>query len=161
MKPQSFSTGQEASAPSAADASAAEVLDTIPFVMNAIRSAMRNHGSYTREQLTVPQMRCLAFVSRQPGTSIGTVAKYLGVTLPTASAMVDRLARAGAVTVNTAADDKRRAELRLSDTGIAQMQRIRGDARVQIADALATCTTEELDALRAGLAVLKRKFRGS
>ena len=145
----------------AADASAAEVLDTIPFVMNAIRSAMRSHGSYVREQLTVPQMRCLAFISRQPGASIGTVAKYMGVTLPTASAMVDRLVRSGAVTVNTAADDKRRAELRLSDAGVAQMERIRGDARVQIANALATCSDEDLAALRAGLAVMKRKFRGA
>src|SRR4030095_7700557 len=81
---------QTSSGPRAEECAAA-VLDTVPAVMDALRAATRQHVG---EQMSVPQFRCLHFVSREPRCSISDVAAFLGVTLPTASAMVDRLARA-------------------------------------------------------------------
>ena len=132
------------------------VLDVMPAVMDAMRSAMRQQVG---EQLSVPQFRCLNFIARQPGSSVSAVAAFLGVTVATASAMVDRLAKAGAVAPTTAVADRRRSELHLTETGLAQVRLIRRGARGEFARALATCSSEELQALRSGLAVLRRAFQ--
>ena len=131
------------------------VLDIMPAVMDAMRSAMRQHVG---DQLSVPQFRCLNFIAREPGSSVSAVAAFLGVTMPTASAMVDRLVRAGAVALNTAAADRRRAELNVTEAGLAQVRQVRREARGEFARVLATCSSDELQTLHAGLAVLQRAF---
>lgn len=134
---------------------AIEVLDVIPAVMDGLRNAMRNHVG---EQLSVPQFRCLNFIRQRPGASISEVAGFLGVTVPTASAMVDRLVRSGAVELQTAAEDRRRSQLLLTDTGAAQLAQIRLGARSELAHILAERSAEELRVLHAGLAVLRSVF---
>lgn len=135
--------------------SASEVLEVIPAVMDALRNAMRNHVG---DQLSVPQFRCLQFIGQRPGASISAVAAFLGVALPTASTMVDRLARAGAVEPRTAVDDRRRSQLHLTEAGAAQLAQIRLGARAELAQVLATRSAEELRMLGAGLAVLRQVF---
>lgn len=135
--------------------SAAEVLEVIPAVMDALRNAVRNHVG---DQLSVPQFRCLNFIREQPGASVSEVAAFLGVTLPTASTMVDRLVRAGAVEPRTAAEDRRRSQLHLTEAGAAQLAQIRLGARSELAHLLAERSAEELRALHAGLAVLRSVF---
>ncbi len=142
--------------PAGPDGCAAEVLEVMPAVMDAMRGAMRHQVG---EQLSVPQFRCLNFITQRPGSSVSAVAAFLGVTVPTASAMVDRLVRAGAVAPSTAAADRRRSELHVTPAGLAQIEHIRHGARVEFAHALAGCTPAELNALRDGLAVLRRAFQ--
>jgi len=91
--------------------------------------------------------------------SVSAVAALLGVTLPTASAMVDRLVKAGAVALATATADRRRSELQLTASGRAQLQQIRRGARGEFARMLAGCNSDELQALQTGLSVLQRSFR--
>jgi len=131
------------------------VLDVMPGVMDALRGAMRGQVG---EQLSVPQFRCLNFIAHEPGASIGAVAAFLGVTLATASAMVDRLVRAGSVATRPAASDRRRAELHLTSAGQALLQQIRRGARADFARALSGCTAAELQAVLDGMAVLQRAF---
>lgn len=144
----------EALAMQAADC-ATQVLDVMPAVMDALRSAMRGQAG---EQLSVPQFRCLNFIAQRPGSSVSAVAGFLGVTLPTASAMVDRLVRAGAVVPHTAAADRRRSELHLSAAGQAQMQQIRSGAHREFARALAGCSADELTTVQAAMALLQRAY---
>ncbi len=132
------------------------VLEVMPAVMDAMRGAMRLQVS---EPLSVPQFRCLNFIARQPGSSVSAVAGFLGVTLPTASVMVDRLVRAGAVAPRTAQADRRRSELHATAAGLAQVQHIEYGARAEFARALGACNPDELQTLRAGLAVLQRAFQ--
>ena len=139
-----------------AQASARDVMDTVPKVMDALRDAMRRHVG---EQLSIPQFRCLNFIAEHPAASIGAVATFLGVTMPTASALVDRLSRAGAVQATTAAADRRRTELHLTAAGRAQLDEIRRGALDELAVALSACSADDLQALAAGLAVLRRTFR--
>ena len=139
----------------AADDSAAEVLDVIPAIMDAVRHAMRHHVG---EQLTVPQFRCLNFVALHPGASLSAVAAFLGVALPTASTMVDRLVRAGAVEPRADPQDRRKSSLHLTQAGTAQLAAIRRGARKELAQVLATRSDEELRTLHAGLAVLRQVF---
>jgi DNA-binding MarR family transcriptional regulator len=141
-----------------AEGCAAEVLEVMPAVMDAMRGAMRRQ---VREQLSVPQFRCLNFITQRPGSSVSAVAAFLGVTLPTASAMVDRLVRAGAVAPTTAAADRRRSELHVTPAGRQQIEHIRSGARVEFAQALAACSSSELQALHLGMAVLRRTFQNA
>ncbi len=132
------------------------VLEVMPTVMDAMRGAMRLQVG---EQLSVPQFRCLNFIARRPGSSVSAVAAFLGVTLPTASVMVDRLVRAGAVAPCTAPSDRRRSELRVTAAGLAQVRHIENGARGEFARALGACSPDELQTLQAGLAVLQRAFQ--
>lgn len=134
---------------------AVDVMDVVPQVMDALRSAMRHHVG---EQLSVPQFRCLAFVGREPGVSIGAVAAFLGVTMPTASAMADRLMRAGQIASRTSSEDRRRLELELTPAGRALLRRIRSDAQSELAMSLSTRGAADLQKVREGLAVLRTAF---
>lgn len=147
---------ETAAAPPRPQDCADSVLEVMPAVMDAMRSAMRQQVG---EQLSVPQFRCLNFIARRPGSSVSAVAAFLGVTLPTASALVDRLVKAGAVAPSTAAADRRRSELHATDAGQALVRQIRKGARGEFARVLATCSGDELRDLRAGLAVLQRAFQ--
>ena len=135
---------------------AAELLDCVPAVMDALRGAMRRRAGDT---MSVPQFRCLHFIHREPASSVGAVAAFLGVTLPTASAMVDRLVRAGAVLPSTAELDRRRSQLHITAAGRTQLQQIRRGAHSDLARTLAACSAADLKALHGGLAVLRRTFQ--
>ena len=139
----------------AALACAGDVIEVLPIVMDAFRAAMRdNIGG----GLSVPQFRCLNFIDRHPGCSVGEVAAFLGVTMPTASAMVDRLVRAAHVASVSADEDRRRSRLTISAAGKTLLEQVRADARQDLAVTLAKRPAEDLRAISAGLAALKRAF---
>lgn len=143
-------------APSAEARRAAEqVLNVLPRVMDAMRQAMR---AQLDGPLTVPQFRCLAFIHRQPGSSLSAVAGLLGVTLATASAMVDRLVRAGHLQAQVDPADRRRTVLNLCDSGQAVLERVHRQTGDVLARALAGRSAPELLALHEGLRVLDAAF---
>ena len=141
--------------PAAASACAAEVLEVLPGVMNAVRMGMRGQ---LQAGLSVPQFRCLNFIQINPGTSVGEVAGFLGVTMATASAMVDRLARAGYALPGVSAQDRRRSVLNISPAGEALLARIRQGAGRDLAAALGGRSAAELQSVIDGLAVLRSVF---
>lgn len=145
-------------APRPADC-ALQVMAVVPAVMDALRGAMRGHiGESGGDQLSVPQFRCLNFIAGEPGASVSAVAAFLGVTMPTASAMVDRLVRAGSVAPTTAPEDRRRSQLHLTEAGRALLKQIRIGAHADLARALASRSADELKSLQDGLAVLQQAF---
>lgn len=136
-----------------ADRLAEQVFDALPGLMDALRRTMRRHVA---EGLSVPQFRCLNFVAKRPGRTLGDLADLLGVTPPTASAMIDRLVRAGWLRSDTDEADRRRLRLSPTPAGHALLARIAQDARADLARALAPCDPAELDAITTGLAALTR-----
>jgi DNA-binding MarR family transcriptional regulator len=83
----------------------AEDVVVLPGVMDAMRQAMR---AQLDGPLTVPQFRGLNFIDHHPGCSVSALAGFLGVTLATASAMADRLVRAGYLQSQDGRSDRRR-----------------------------------------------------
>lgn len=140
-----------------ADTAASDVMVVLPGVMDAMRRAMR---AQLDAPLTVPQFRGLNFIDRHPGSSISALAGFLGVGMATASAMVDRLVRAGHLQARASAADRRRSELQICPSGKALLERMRRQTRDQLARALRGRTREELDALVLGLQVLAEAFPG-
>ena len=131
-------------------------MEVVPAVMDAIRTSMR-HGA--QGSLSVPQFRCLNFISARPGCGMGDIAAFLGVTMPTASAMADRLVKAGLVQAQAATGDRRRSWLEITPAGLAQLVVIQNRAQGELRAILAVCTPLEQHTLQAGLAVLSRIFR--
>ena len=86
---------------------AAEALmTTVPRAMRQIRAIARSEAG----GLWVPQFRALRYLERRPGDSLTALSDHLGVSLPAASALVDRLVGSGLVT--RAADPSDAAEWR-------------------------------------------------
>ena len=141
-------------APDAASA-AAQVMAVLPGVMDAMRQVMR---SQLDGPLTVPQFRGLNFIDHHPGSSVSALAGFLGVTLATASAMADRLVRAGYLQSQGSTTDRRRTELQLSASGKAVLDRMRNQTQSDMAGSLKACTPQQLTALVSGLAVLAMAF---
>jgi len=134
---------------------AAQLIAVVPGVMDALRASMRSNIG---DALSVPQFRCLGFIARNPACSVSEVAAFLGVTMPTASAMVDRLVRAAHVVAVTSSADRRRTELRVNAPGKALLDRIRAGARRDMAAALGGADAAELAAVQQALALLHRVF---
>jgi DNA-binding MarR family transcriptional regulator len=132
---------------------ARHALETVPLVMRVIRREMREA---TKEQLSVPQFRVLAFLGRNRGASLSAVAEHLGVKGATASAMVDRLVKRGLVERKTNPVERRRLELGLTRTGVSLLERARGRARAFLAANLAPASPADLQMLVQGLDVLRR-----
>lgn len=138
-----------------AQAAAQQVMRVLPRAMDAMRRAMR---SQLDGPLTVPQFRGLNFINREPGSSVSALAGFLGVTLATASAMVDRLVRAGHLQSRGSLSDRRRSELYINDSGKAVLERMHRQTRADLARALQGRSAAELQALVDGLVVLDAAF---
>lgn len=139
----------------AAELAAAEVMAVLPGVMDAMRQAMR---AQLDGPLTVPQFRGLNFIDHHPGSSVSALAGFLGVTLATASAMADRLVRAGHLQSQGSLVDRRRTELHICASGKALLERMRHQTCADLARALQGRSAPELNALVAGLHVLEQAF---
>lgn len=135
--------------------SALDVLDVVPPVMDVLRATMRER---LPERRSVPQYRCLGYITRHPGSAMGDVATFLGVTMATASAMVDRLVRDGLVETEVDPQDRRRVRLAASASGHAELEGVRALALEDIERQLGQLPAAQLKTLREGLGVLRDAF---
>jgi DNA-binding MarR family transcriptional regulator len=108
------STPAASPAPEAASA----VLETVPLVMRAIRDRMREG----RQGMSVPQFRALAYIRHHPGTNLSALSAHLGISLPSASLLVERLVRQDLVTRETDPASRRRIRLTLSTAGLVCLE---------------------------------------
>jgi len=134
---------------------ASELMETIHPVMQFLRTEMRKQRE---PSLSVPQVRLLGFLSRQPGVSLSEVAEHLGVTRATASSMTDRLVQRKLVDRSEDPQERRQVMLRLTATGQEQLNQIRNMTRLRIAGLLGKLSTEELKSLSTGINLLGEVF---
>jgi len=95
--------------------SAAELADLIHVVVRA--SLHRIHPTLEEEGITMGQFWALHLVSSLSSASVGTVARRLGVTAPSACASIDQLEGAGLVRRRRSVKDRRAVELSLTPRG--------------------------------------------
>lgn len=134
---------------------AARVMDTVPLVMRFIRAEMRAHKAAF---LSIPQLRSLAFINRNPGASLSDLADHLGVTSATASATTERLVQRNLVQRIHHPQERRRIVLNLTEEGKCLLQQSLDQTRAQISDLLDGLTAEEISHIEEGLALLKNVF---
>lgn len=122
------------------DAIAREILDTVPIVMRMIRTEMRSQRS---ADLAIPQFRTLLYTSRNPGTSLQSVAHHLGLTPPTVSKMVDGLVLNRLIRREPSSKDRRKVTLTLTTRGQEILEAARNNTQARMAEVLSHLTLEE------------------
>ncbi len=137
------------------DVCARDVMDAVPLVMRFVRGEMRRRALL----VSVPQFRALTFVHRHPGASLTDVAAHLGVTPPTASAIVDRLVRRKLLARAADPRERRRIIITLTGVGTRGLAQARSATRRRMARVLARMSPAELKTVSSASGLLARVFR--
>jgi DNA-binding MarR family transcriptional regulator len=137
---------------------AAAILETVPLVMRAIRTRMREGRP---EAISIPQFRALIFIRRHPGTDLSAVAGHVGTSLPAASELVARLVRQELVVRETDPGSRRRIQLTLSDAGRADLEAAELRTTAWLVDLVARLDADRAHALVAALADLRSLVQGA
>ncbi len=123
---------------------AADILDTVPSVMQFIRVEMRRGRG---PSVSVPQFRVLTFLGRTGGASLSATADRVGLSLPAMSRLVDGLVDRGLVLREESDEDRRRVVLRATTRGTGFVRAARRTAQSRLAqtlDALPTAQRAEV-----------------
>jgi DNA-binding MarR family transcriptional regulator len=123
--------------------------------MGALRTIMARPDI---SPFTVPQFRSLLYVHRHVGASLSETADFLGLTLPSASKLVDQLVKRGLLVRQHDPADRRRMTLRLTATGDALLKGAQATVRRQLATMLAAFSDAELAVLERALTLLHLSF---
>ena len=132
-----------------------ELMDTAPKIMQAIRVEMRRgRGS----DISIPQFRTLAFIQRNPDSSLSDLAGHLGLTLPSVSKLVDGLVKQKLVLRQESKTDRRRLTLGLTSTGASIVNSSRANAQARLAKKLENLSVTELETIYQALQLLRPVF---
>jgi DNA-binding MarR family transcriptional regulator len=134
------------------DGVAERLLAVVSAVSRLLRREMRRNAG----DLTVPQFRALAFIQRHPGTDLSLLATHLGMSRSSASALVERLAKAGHVSRSTNPDERRRIRIEVEEPGLLAVARASERTRTWLAGELESLTPAERRRLAASLDLLAR-----
>jgi DNA-binding MarR family transcriptional regulator len=135
--------------------SARNLLEVVPIIMQGIRSEMRNRRSL---DLTVPQFRALAFVTRNEGSSLWQVANHLGLTPPSMSRLVDGLIARGLMARKDHPADRRRVRLTVTGRGQAILETSTQGTLSYLADKLGDLDADNRTAIDKAMEVLRTVF---
>jgi MarR family transcriptional regulator for hemolysin len=116
------------------------LLEVVPQIMHVIRAEMRSQRT---PDLSVPQFRVLAFISRNPGASLSAAAEHIGLTLPAMSIMVDGLVERRLVSRQSSPADRRRVLLRLTGRGESTLASAREATQARLAERLGSLSSAE------------------
>jgi len=134
-----------------------ELMDTAPKIMQAIRVEMRRgRGS----DISIPQFRSLAFIQRNPDSSLSSLAEHLGLTLPSVSKLVDGLVKQKLVIRQESKADRRRLTLVLTQTGASIVDSARTGARANLAKKLECLSDDEMQTIYQAMQLLRPIFAG-
>ncbi|MGY1708746.1 MarR family winged helix-turn-helix transcriptional regulator [Geodermatophilus sp. SYSU D00758] len=125
-------------------------------LLGAVREAMAISVRAAEEvgDVSAVQLRALTVLREDPGANLGRLAQGLGVTVSTASRLVDRLVAAGLADRRTSEQTRREISLRLTDEGEATLARYDRSRLQQLRSCLDRVPPGERDGVVAALAVL-------
>jgi DNA-binding MarR family transcriptional regulator len=148
-------------APTAAECAQA-LLEIVPEVMQEIRRHLRNQRGC---ELSVLQLRALAFLDHKPGAPLSAVAEHVGLTLPSMSTQVSNLVERDLISRTTLPADRRYVALHITERGAALLAAVRENARDSLAVTLTHLSiaerTQVMEALLLLRAVLTDRMRES
>ena len=138
-----------------AQACAHAIIEVVPPIVQALRVAMRAQRGH---DLSVPQFRTLAFISRHPCCSLTAVAEFIGLTLPAMSTLVNGLVEQGLVQREVDPADRRRVLLTVTDAGVAVHRGALDGAEQWLAARVAVLDAEQRSAVLTAMAALAPLF---
>lgn len=129
-------------------------------ILRAIRQLVRRiseHSRYLSREvgLTVPQLMCLKAIGElednEAGVTVAMVSDRVQLSAATVSRIIDRLERAGLVTRERSAADRRRVSLALTAAGLERYQTLPIPLQETFLQRLDQLPEPELDQLRTAL----------
>lgn len=138
-----------------ADECAHELIEVIPEVMQTIRSHVRRQRG---SDLSVLQIRVLAFLQHNPGAPLSAVAEHVGLTLPSMSTQVTGLVGRKLLHRATSRVDRRYITLTLTPSGAVLLASVRASAQENLAQTLAGLTEAERAVVMQALELLRTAF---
>ena len=140
---------------STADECASALIETIPEVMQEIRRHVRSSRS---SDLSVLQLRALAFLASAPGSALSAVAEHVGLTLPSMSTQVSNLVGRGLIHRAPSSTDRRCITLMLTEEGRLLLNRVRQKARDSMKAELAHLSADQRSQILDAVALLRSVF---
>jgi DNA-binding MarR family transcriptional regulator len=138
----------------AADDCALDVLDAVPPVIWFIRREMRAY----RKGLSLQQFRALAMIHRRPSASLSAVADHLGVSLPTASRVVNGLVEQGLLARKPCAEDRRQLSLAIAPAGQTVLHTAWSATQNRLSDQMRSLSPVQRRAIAQAMQALKEVF---
>jgi DNA-binding MarR family transcriptional regulator len=136
------------------DDCALEVLDAVPPVIWFIRREIRAY----RKGLSLPQFRALAVIHRRPSASLSVVADHLGVSLPTASRVVNGLVEQGLLARKACAEDRRQLSLVIAPAGQTVLHTAWSATQDRLTDQLRSLSPGQRRSIAQAMKALKEVF---
>jgi len=160
MKPLDTETNAPEERVSVSDAEqvAGEILETLPVVFRALRSGMKDRHPL---DLPVGQFRSLGFLQHHGPVSLSELADHLGMTLPSASKLIDGLVHRHLVERELNATDRRRVTLTVTSEGRQAWQQEERAARSVLAKMLEQRSEAERKVIVEAMRILRPTFAGS
>lgn len=134
---------------------ASALMDVVPLVMRTVRCEIRNHRP---ADLSVPQFRTLAYVSRREHASVSDVAEHLGLTLPSTSKTIDGLVKRGLLQRTADPEDRRRSILQLSGDGSSTLESAQQAALDHMAQMLGEVSEADIKRVFQAMQLLRPVF---
>ncbi len=132
-----------------------DLLDVVPAVMQVIRSEIRSQRGH---ELSVLQVRSLAFLYQHPGATLSAVAEHVGLTLSSMSTQVTKLVQRNLVERNESPHDRRFVTLNLTAVGVATLETVRFQAQSNLSARCEQWSAEERLIVLQAMAILRSHF---
>ncbi len=110
--------------------------------------------------LTVPQLKCLFYISNQGKTNFRKLADRLKVSPSNITGIIDRLVEQGLVSRTENPEDRRVLLLQATNEGETLVTELREKRSIYLSQTLTDLSPEELDSIAQGLALLVRATEG-
>lgn len=127
----------------------------VPTIMRVIRTHMRASSSSV---LSVPHFRTLRYLSDHPGCPLHEVAEFIGLSVPSASKIVQSLLQRGFLHRRGDPVDRRRSVLEVSSRGQRVLDAARDETQAKLAQVLGPLTGPQRAQLRIALSTLHHIF---
>lgn len=121
-----------------------EVQNLADFVLFSQRSCiLKLSPVLTKGKVSYPQFFLLAYLAEEECLSMSNIAKMMGHSTAAATGMVDKLQDLGHLKRYTAAADRRKIMVRITDQGLELVQEMRNNIAQNLANIMARETADE------------------
>ena len=131
------------------------LMEVMPAAMRYIRMQMRSRRA---RGLSIPHFRTLVFLSRNEGATLSKVADYIGLTLPSASKIVDAMVNRKLVIRTESPNDRRYSSLKLTKLGFSTLVQARQGTEADLAEKIAELSDSQQKKLEETMEVLSAIF---
>jgi DNA-binding MarR family transcriptional regulator len=123
--------------------------------MQNIRAEMRRRRG---PEISVLQLRALAYLRRNPGATLSSLAEHVGLTLPSMSSQVSGLVARELIDRSVSTADRRFVTLTLTEQGRSLLAAARQGTQESLAKSLAVLAPDERATVVAAMKLLERVF---